>query len=390
MGARWRAGIGLGVIAAAMALAGCSGGTEGAPTDSAGTQVLKIGFITPLTGPSASTGIDALDGAQTAVDIWNEQGLLPGYKVELVTEDDAGTPETGAIAYQKLHDQGIDIITGTMNSSVAIAVANAVSADPDVLYFISGAQSQVPLDEQTGDMIFGLTHTNQMYADANLGWIKDVAKPAKVAVLAENSDFGVAETAQIESHWTDGQPKIVMKETFDRSLTDFSSLLSKVRDSGADGLYVAAASTAIPAAIFTQADQLGLDVRKFINAGLMSPALVEAGGKAVDGITSADIYHYSLDNPDNKTFVDAFKKKHDKTPSALNSLGYDSMGLILGAVKEAGSPDDTHAVAKALRSGTWTSTRGELTFDDTGRALTDTLIIGIENGELTLVDTVKR
>ena len=379
-----RRGAALALTAAAtIALAGCAGGGE--PTEE---QVLQIGFITPLTGPSASTGIDARDGAQVAVDRWNDEDLLPGYTIELVVEDDAGTPETGALAYQKLRDQGINIITGTMNSSVAIAIANAAAVDPDVLYFITGAQSQVPLDEQPGNLIFGLQSTNATFADANLGWIADEAQPQKVAVLVENSDFGIAERDQIKAHWSSGTPEIVLEETFDRTLTDFSSILSKVRDSGADGVYVGAAGVTFAATIFTQADALGLDVQKFMNAGLMSQALIDAGGDAIEGIASADSYHHSIDTPENGVFVSAFEAANGELPSAHNELGYDSINLILEAVKAVGSPEDAQAVADALRDGDWTTASGPTKFNETGRAIRPTFIIGVEGGELVLLDTI--
>ncbi|HEY4226469.1 MAG TPA: ABC transporter substrate-binding protein [Pseudolysinimonas sp.] len=375
--------------ATALVLAGCSGGGGGTPSSSSSagpTKELQIGFITPLTGPSASTGLDAQAGAEAVVAEWNKEHLLPGYSIKLDIEDDGGTPETGVLAYQKLHDQGVKIFAGTMNSSVAIAVANAVSADPDALYFISGAQTQVPLDAQSGNMMFALQTTNQVFADANLNYIKDTAKPKKVALLVENSDFGVAEKQQVEAHWASGSPKIVLEETFDRSLTDFSSILAKVRDSGADAVYVGAAGVTFPAAIFTQADSLGLKVKKFMNAGLMGQALIDAGGQAIDGITSADSYISTADTAMNKKFVKEYKAANSgKEPGGTVSFGYDSVGLILQAIKQVKSADDTHAIADALRSGTWQMTTGKVTFDDTGRVVRGNFIISVKNGKLTLV-----
>lgn len=386
----WRRSAAIALTAtAAIVLSACSGGVEGGGEVPSGDQVLRIGFITPLTGPSASTGIDARNGAEVAVARWNEEQLLPGYTIELVVEDDGGTPETGALSYQKLRDQGITIFTGSMNSSVAIAIANAAAGDPDVLYFITGAQTQVPLDEQSGNLVFGLQTTNATFADANLGWIAQEAKPQKVALLVENSDFGVAEKEQVESHWSSGTPEIVLTETFDRTLTDFSSILSKVRDSGADGVYVGAAGVTFAAAIFTQADAIGLDVQKFMNAGLMSQALIDAGGDAIDGIASADSYHNAVDTAESKTFVEAFQKAHNGArPSGHNELGYDSINLILGAINEVGSADSAQDIADALRAGSWTTASGPTTFNNTGRAIRPTFIIGVKDGELVLLDTV--
>ena len=375
----------VGIVAMSLALAGCS---EATPTDSE-EQVLKFGFMTPLTGPATSFGEDARDGALLAVDVANEAGLVPGVTIELVIEDDKSTPEIAVVALQKLKGEGINFITGTVNSSVAVAVASALSGDPDTLYTITGAQIQAPLDEQSGESIIGLTHTNAMYAESVLPWIRDEAKPTKVAFVGENSDFGVQELEQLEAAWSTGTPEIVMKEVFDRTATDFSSVLSNVRDSGADSLYIAVASSTIAASVATQAEALGLDLNIFISSGIVTETLIEAGGETVEGVTSGDVYHATIDNPENAVFVEAFEAKYGETPGPLHALGYESIMLFVEAMNKAGTTTDMPKISSTLRSGTWATPRGELVFDATGRALTPTMIIRVENGKIVLVDTVQ-
>jgi branched-chain amino acid transport system substrate-binding protein len=378
---------GIGVIAITLSLIGCSGST---PSNTSATSTLKIGLIVPLTGPSAASGEHGKNGAQLAVDLANANNSLPGVHVELAIEDDKSTPETAVIAAQKLRNDGAQIITGTMNSSVAVALANALGSDTDALYLITGAQAQAPLDTQPGNNIFGLTYNNAQNADANLNWIKNVAKPKKIASVGENSDFGVNDLAQLNKYWGSGTPEIVLKETYDRTATDFSAILAKVRDSGADGLYVTAGSPTNAASIFTQADQLGLKVAKFMNAGLMNESLISAGGSHVEGLVSADTYNYSIDNAENKDFVKAFNDAYKKNPSGEEELGFDSVNLILQAAKKAGTTTDMAAVSSALKESTWNTPRGELTWDSTGRAHTAALIVGIKNGQIEIVDTVAK
>lgn len=375
-----------GIAVLSLAMASCNAATS-TPVET-DEQVLKIGLMTPLTGPVASFGEDARDGAQLAVDLANDAGLLPGVRIELVVEDDKSTPEIAVVALQKLKDEGVNFITGTVNSSVAVAIANALSGDSDTLYTITGAQIQAPLDEQSGENIIGLTHTNAMYAAAILPWIKDEAKPQKVAFMGENTDFGVQELEQLKAAWSTGTPEIVMNEVFDRTSTDFSAILSKVRESGADSLYIAAASSTIAASIATQADALGLELTKFISSGIVTPTLIEAGGAAVEGITSADVYHPTIDNPENIAFVEAYEAAYGETPDPLSELGYESIMLFVEAMAEADTTTDMAKIASTLRGGTWVMPRGELTFDATGRALTPTMVIRVERGGLVLVDTI--
>src|SRR2546428_12825719 len=65
---------------------------------------VKIGVLTPLSPPGdASAGQFIVRGAKMAADDVNARGgVLGGRKIELVTEDDSGTPEKGVAGFRKL------------------------------------------------------------------------------------------------------------------------------------------------------------------------------------------------------------------------------------------------------------------------------------------------
>src|SRR6185295_5900231 len=69
--------------------------------------VVKIGQVSPLTGPQAHLGKDNDNGARLAIDEANAKGMMIGgakVKFELVSEDDQADPKTGTIVAQKLVD----------------------------------------------------------------------------------------------------------------------------------------------------------------------------------------------------------------------------------------------------------------------------------------------
>lgn len=376
------------VIAGALSVAGCSA-DGGAGGSDGNTETVKIGFIGPLSGPSSTTGADQRDGTKLAIDEANEAGTIPGVTFELLEEDDKSTPQDGVVALQKFTSQGVQIVTGTVNSSVAIAMATAIESMDDVLYVITGAQSQVPLDEQPANRVVGLMHDNAMFAAATHPWIAENAKPKKVAFVGENSDFGVAELNQLTESWSEpGSPKIVTKETFERDQTDFSSIVAQIRESGADAVYVAAGSPTISAGIFRQVDQAGLKVQKYMNSGLMGQPLIDEGGDAVEGLTAGDVYNANLDNDVNREFVAAFEKKFGKKPSPVNELGYESAWMVIQAMKETGTTTDMDKIATAMRDASYDTPRGTVTFDDSGRAQSDTVILTVKDGDFAIVDTV--
>jgi branched-chain amino acid transport system substrate-binding protein len=75
------------VLAFAVACTGGDGGGSAAPSG----QELKIGLLTPLTGPNATAGKEALRGAQLATDVIN--GLNPSIPLPLAAQ--AGLPNLG-------------------------------------------------------------------------------------------------------------------------------------------------------------------------------------------------------------------------------------------------------------------------------------------------------
>src|ERR1700752_2015692 len=75
---------------------------------------VKIGVLTPLSPPGDSgAGQLILRGAKMGAEELNARGgILGGRKVELVIEDDSGTPEKGVAGFRKLASQ--DHVAGVM------------------------------------------------------------------------------------------------------------------------------------------------------------------------------------------------------------------------------------------------------------------------------------
>src|SRR6266487_5153376 len=86
---------------------------------------VKIGVLTPLSPPGdASAGQFIVRGAKMGAEAVNTRGgVLGGRQIELVVEDDAGTPEKGVAGLRKLatQDQVVAVI-GQFHSSVMLAV----------------------------------------------------------------------------------------------------------------------------------------------------------------------------------------------------------------------------------------------------------------------------
>ena len=100
----------------AFALAACGGGS------SAGDGKLHIGVIGPFTGGAALYGNAVKNGAELAVNEINAANA-DGLQIVMESQDDEHDAEKSVNAYNKLLDDGMQVLVGPTTSTPAAAVA---------------------------------------------------------------------------------------------------------------------------------------------------------------------------------------------------------------------------------------------------------------------------
>ena len=109
--------------------AGCSREESGGDAGASGeAKTVKIGFVGPLTGSLASLGLGMKNSIDLAVKQANEAKKIEGWNIVFDPQDDAGKPETGANAANKLaSDPDMAGVVGTLQSSISQQVAPVLS-----------------------------------------------------------------------------------------------------------------------------------------------------------------------------------------------------------------------------------------------------------------------
>src|SRR5438128_434967 len=122
--------------------------------------------------------------------------------------------------------------------------------------------------------------------------------------------------------------------------SDWTAIISKIRAANPDGIIYS-----------TSGGGPNIDfMKQFKAAGLTMPVgslsidelTAEAGGNAAEGVYYTGDYFTGLDNPENKKFLDAMKKKFAaglKTPNSLSEPEYDGVYAYAMAVEKAGTTD---------------------------------------------------
>ncbi len=192
--------------------------------------VLRMGLVSPLTGPGAASGAVQENAVKMAVEEINKSGGIGGkYRIELISEDDEGIPAKSVTVTQKLVSQDeIHVMIGALNSSCTLANMQITSAAK--VPQITPSSTAQAIVEQGNKFIFRTaatdpTHVRTLYSHIT----KDLGK-SKVAVLHESSDFGAGAYNFLEQFAPEMGVEIVLREVYNSGEKDFSVQLTKIRD----------------------------------------------------------------------------------------------------------------------------------------------------------------
>ncbi|WP_209011957.1 ABC transporter substrate-binding protein [Roseibium aggregatum] len=318
---------------------------------------IKVGLLLPKSGPYAALGKEIEDGFNMALE---EGGKSEDFK--LVTEDSEAKPQVGVAKARKLVLQDeVDAMVGIVSSAVLGAVRD----------FVDG--SKVPLvvanagnDEATGKncsrYITRVSFSNAQINRPMGEWMARIGVK-KVYTLAPDYAAGHQMIDAFAESFKAAGGEIVGSEYTPFGKTqDFGPYLTKAKAASPDAIYVFyAGKEAIT--FVKQYDSFGLkkDIPLYGSGFLTSPLYVAAEGPAAIGVTTALHYVPTINTPENKAFVAAFKAKFDRAPSEFAVQGYDAGRVLVEAVK-AGATDRA-SITEQLSKVSYSGPRGPLTID---------------------------
>ena len=352
-------------------------------------ESLKIGVPTALTGTYAGLGAEAVRAVEFAAAEANANGGVGGRKVEVKTLDSEDKPEVARRQAEKLALEGYKILTGTIASGEGLAMAPMLERW-DAIYVSTINKS----DKLTGDScvprLFRVNHQDAQDAAVVKPWLA-TRKEAKWAVLAADIAWGRDSGRSFVEAAKTNKKEIVAEIYSPFGSNDYAPFIQQIKSSGAEGLWVALAGRdAINFA--NQAKEFGLLDKVFVaSVSFVTDNNVKTLGATSKGIWGIINYSSTLDTPQNKAFVEAWKKKYNgDEPGNFEGETYLGMQVIFQAVERAKSvkPID---VAKAMHGGTFDTILGKLTI----RAEDHQIIapnyfgyIGEQNGKLRPIITM--
>ena len=315
-------------------------------------ETFKIGVIGPMTGDYAQYGNGVYNAAKIAADEINANGGFNGYQVEILDAgDDQGDPEKAVNAYNDLLDKGMQMLCGTVTSGSCIAVG-AEAAESTFLF----TPSATAVDSITaGSNEFRMCFTDPAQGTKSAQYIGEHSLATKVAVLYDSSaDYNSGINDAFVAAAEENGLEIVADEAYTAdSNTDFSVQLKKIKDSGAELLFLPN-YYADNALILQQAHDAGMDdVKKFGVDGMDGILGVENFDTSLaEGVMLLTPFSATGDDEATVKFVKAYGDANNgETPNQFAADTYDVLYAMQAAANDAGiTPDMSNEDISAAMS----------------------------------------
>jgi branched-chain amino acid transport system substrate-binding protein len=350
-------------------------------------EPIRIGEYASITGKEASLGQSSHNGTMMAIDDLNAAGGVLGRPLLLITEDTQSKPGESATAAKKLISRDkVVALLGEVASSRSLEAAPV--AQLAKVPMISPASTN-PKVTETGNYIFRTCFIDPFQGPVMAKFAQEKLRAKRVALIVSNSSaYSIGLAKFFREAFTANGGTIVLEQKYAEGDKDFKAQLTAIKAAGVDAVFNPGYYNE-GALIVLQARDLGLTLPIFGADSWEAEALIELGGKAIEGAYLCSHYSPADPSPRVQNFVQAYKKRFGSTPDSNASLGYDSVLVLVDAIKRAGSTDRAKIRDALAATKNFAAVTGKITIDAQRNASKNAVIIQVRNGKFEFVQSMK-
>ncbi|MDH1264379.1 MULTISPECIES: branched-chain amino acid ABC transporter substrate-binding protein [unclassified Pseudomonas] len=339
---------------AAMAMAGVASYSVAADT-------IKIGLAGPVTGAVAQYGEMQFIGAQMAIEQINKAGGVNGAQLEGVVYDDACDPKQAVAVANKIVNDEVKFVVGHLCSS-STQPASDIYEDEGIL-MITAASTSPEITSRGYELIFRTIGLDSLQGPTAGNFIADSIKPKNVAVIHDKQQYGEGIATAVKQTLESKGVKVSLFEGINAGDKDFSAMIAKLKQAGVDFVYYGGYHPEL-GLLLRQSSEKGLKVKFMGPEGVGNKEISAIAGPASEGLLVTLPKSFDQD-PRNQALVDAFKAKNQDPSGPFVFPAYAAVQVIAEGIEKAGDTD-TAKVAEALRSNSFDTPTGALSFDEKG------------------------
>ena len=338
------------LLAGILILLSCRPGREAQTADTTGD--IPVGVYGALTGDQAAFGTSTVNGVRLAADEINAAGGVLGRKIALIGENSS-------------------------NQSLAAAPIAQANGVPMI-----SPSSTNPAVTEKGEYIFRVCFTDPYQGKALAAFVRNELKLDTAAILVDRkNDYSVGLAGVFRKEFESAGGKIVGEQSYSGGDTEFRPQLTTIRAASPQALFIPGFYTEV-GQIAIQVRDLGMNMPLVGGDGWDSPAVIQIGGKAVEGSYFSDHYFVGDTRPVVQTFVAEYRKRYNRNPEANAALGYDALKIFAQAMGRAGSTDRKAIRDQIAATKDYQGVSGTISMGADRNPVKPVAMIKIENGQM--------
>ena len=319
---------------------------------SAAAQPILLGVGVPGTGAAAAAAVWQRWGLDIALERINAAGGVLGRPIELRSYDNRCNPSEAVNVTNRLIEDRVVAILGMHCSSATLAAMPLIATARIPL--VEGIASSPRITELSGpgrnEWTFRINPSDSDMMDALGTFLNASSRMRRFAVVAEDTDFGRGGAAAFAAVAGRNGLTILSTDYHPQSLPDYTPLLTRIRQTRPDAIAIFQLA-GDQANMLRNAMQMNLRIPY---AGRFDPGgnnatIIAAGG--MENSITAWTYSAEIDAPENRVLVEQTRARFNAVPLLQTWAGYDTMRLVVQAIREAGStePERVRDALKAIR-----------------------------------------
>ena len=346
-------------------------------------ETLKVGLILPMTGQQASTGRQLEAGVKAYMA--QHGNKVAGKTVEVIIKDDTGVADISKrLAQELVVNDKVSVLGGFGLTPIAMAVG-PVATQAKVPAVIMTAATSVIVEQSPYFVRVGRTMPQMTFPIAD--WAAKNGIKSAVTLVSDYAP-GIDAEKFFKERFEAAGGKVLDALRAPLASPDFAAFLQKAKDLKPDALFLFVPSGQ-GATLMKQVidrDFAGSKIRVIATGDVTDDDLLNSMGDAVLGMVTSHDYSADHDSPENKAFVETFKKVNNNLrPNMMAVAAYDGMDVIYRALTATKGDANGQKLVDAMKGQKWMSPRGPMEIDaNTREAIPPMFIRKVErkNGEL--------
>jgi len=356
----------------------------GGPTPAQGAEKsVTIGIDLPLTGADAEGATRIKYGAEMAIDEANAKGGVAGYKLDMMTLNDATAsagqydPAQAATNAKKfVSDPNVVAAIGPEMSGAGKAMAPILSAGDLAIITPSSTNPDITDPKFAGQFrpagkaIYFRTVTTDAFQGPNMAnYMRDTLKMKSVYILDDSGAYGVGIANAYEGQAKKIGVKVLGHDQLNPKEADYTTALTKIKALNPDAVYYGGVAGAGVKFVKQSYDVMPKTI-KAGGDGVFGPEYLSAVGfPAAEGLYATNASPHVTEDPAAQEWVKRYSERYKVQPDDYAITAYDAALVIIDSIKRvaaSGKPVNHSNVRDAIQSAKVKTLQGEVSFDENG------------------------